>query len=232
MSEKKSKQIAAKRKHREQLKSQRRAAPILDRPIGARSEKPTILIVCEGVNTEPSYFNQFRVSSVRIKPIGVGFNTVSLVCRAIELSESGDFDQVWCVFDKDDFSDKNFNEAIQMANANGLEVAYSNQAFEYWLILHFNDHQGGRMNRRDYNSVLNSALQSYSVTYDGDGNKKVSRELFELLSGIEPRTNRKRVELAIDRAKRNYKILDNLDPADRESSTTVFRLVMLLLEHS
>lgn len=31
-------------------------------------------------------------------------------------------------FDKDDFNDIDFNYAI------------SNQAFEYWLILHFDDH--------------------------------------------------------------------------------------------
>ncbi|MGN6417310.1 MAG: RloB domain-containing protein [Pseudobacter sp.] len=33
---------------------------------------------------------------------------------------------------------------------NNIQIAYSNQAFEYWLILHFEDHQGGKIDRNDY----------------------------------------------------------------------------------
>ena len=47
------------------------------------------------------------------------------------------------MFDKDDFSANDFNNAITIAESNNLGVAYSNQAFEYWIILHFDDHQGG-----------------------------------------------------------------------------------------
>ena len=115
-------------------------------------ERPTILIVCEGENTEPSYFSQFKLSTATIKAIGEGYNTVSLVNRALKLSKEKSYDQVWCVFDKDDFSVNNFNNAITLSEANNFGVAYSNQAFEYWLILHFDDHQGGGMHRDDYNN--------------------------------------------------------------------------------
>ncbi|MBF9019024.1 MULTISPECIES: RloB family protein [unclassified Oceanispirochaeta] len=56
---------------------------------------------------------------------------------------------------KDDFSDSDFNTAITNAESYGFKVAYSNQAFEYWLILHFNDHQGGSIHRDSYNSIIN-----------------------------------------------------------------------------
>lgn len=39
------------------------------------------------------------------------------------------------VFDKDDFDD--FDLAIEMGEAKGYKVAWSNQSFEYWLYLHF-----------------------------------------------------------------------------------------------
>lgn len=231
MKNKKAEQIAAKQKHRDQLKAQRRAEPILERPIPVLTAKPSILIVCEGENTEPSYFNQFRLSSAKVKSVGEGYNTISLVNRAFELSQQGNFDQVWCVFDKDDFNEQDFNDAIQIAKSNNFGVAYSNQAFEYWLILHFNDHQGGGMHRNDYNDRINSLLKPYKVKYDGNGTKIVEEDFFELLDGFDEKTKYKRVDLAIARAVRNDKQFDHTNPAREESSTTVFRLVQELLKH-
>lgn len=141
MKNKKAEQLSDKQKHRDSLRHQRRSEPILDRQAANLTEKPSILIVCEGKNTEPSYFNQFRLSSAKVKPVGVGYNTISLVNRAIYLSEQDTYDQVWCVFDKDDFNENDFNKAIQIAQTNNFGVAYSNQSFEYWFILHFDDHQ-------------------------------------------------------------------------------------------
>lgn len=231
MKDKKAEQKAAKQKHREKLKAQRRKEPSLERPIGELSERPSILIVCEGENTEPSYFNQFRITSAIVKSVGVGYNTVSLVNRTLALSEQGNYDQVWCVFDKDDFNDNDFNSAIQLAEANNFGIAYSNQSFEYWLILHFNDHQGGGMHRNNYHEKINHHLKPFKVSYDGNGTKLIEEDFFELLDGIDDKTNRKRAELAIDRAERNYNYFDHKNPAIEESSTTVFRLVRELLKY-
>ena len=174
MKDKKADQIAKRTKHLENIKSNRRNEPVLDRNEPSKLEKPTILIVCEGKNTEPSYFRQFKLSTATIKPIGEGYNTVSLVNRAIQLSEEKAYEQVWCVFDKDDFNNIDFNNAIQIAEANNFGVAYSNQAFEYWVILHFNDHQGGGMNRDDYNDKINELLKELGTTYDGKSSKIIT----------------------------------------------------------
>ena len=231
MKDKKAEQKAAKQKHLEQLKAQRRKGPSLERPEAELAEKPSILIVCEGENTEPSYFNQFRVTSAIVKSIGEGYNTISLVKRAIALAQDGNFDQVWCVFDKDDFDDNQFNSAILIAEANNFGVAYSNQSFEYWLLLHFNDHQGGGMNRTSYNDRINELLKPFKITYDGKRTKLIEEDFFELLDGIDDITSRKRVELAIARAERNYNLFDHTNPAIEESSTTVFRLARELLKY-
>lgn len=231
MKNKRAEQIAAKQKHREQLKAQRRKEPSLERPVADLTERPSILIVCEGENTEPSYFNQFRITSAKVKSVGEGYNTVSLVNRALVLAQEGNYDQVWCVFDKDDFKDHDFNSAIQLAEANKFEVAYSNQSFEYWLLMHFNDHQGGGMHRDRYNDKINELLKPFKVFYDGSGSKLIEEDFFELLDGIDSKTSRKRVELAIDRAERNYNHFDHINPAKEESSTNVFRLVSELLKY-
>lgn len=233
MKDKKAVQTEAKQKHISELavsKAKRRAEPLLERAVAAKLEKPTILIVCEGKNTEPSYFLQFKLSSATIKAIGDGYNTTSLVNRAIKLSQQNTYDQVWCVFDKDQFSAHDFNKAVSIAIANNFGVAYSNQAFEYWLILHFEDHQGGGMNRDEYDQTINQHINPFGVTYDGGGSKTITHDFFEILDGIDTRTNKPRIELAISRAKRNYNQLTHASPATEESSTTVFRLVEEMLK--
>ena len=100
-----------------------------------------------GVNTEPDYFNAFRLTSATVKAIGQGMGTLALVQKAINIKEQErqrgrTYNQNWVVFDKDDFSENDFNSAILSARQNGFEVAYSNQAFEFWFLLHFNLYQG------------------------------------------------------------------------------------------
>lgn len=180
------------------------------------------MIVCEGKNTEPSYFRKFKLTSATIKAIGDGYNTTSLVAQAIMLSKQNFYDQVWCVFDKDQFSANDFNNAITIATANHFGVAYSNQAFEYWLILHFEDHQGGGMNRTEYDKAINNYIKSLGITYDGKKSKIITDDFFEILNGFDPVTKSSRISLAISRAKRNYNLLTHSSPATEESSTTVF----------
>ncbi len=236
MKNKRDKQIADKKKHKESLKSGRRGEPSLERSEPTKIERPTILIVCEGENTEPTYFQQFKLSSATIKPVGEGYNTISLVKRAIQLSTEKQYEQVWCVFDADPKPDnpkqaQNFNDAIKLADKKGFGIAYSNQAFEYWIILHFEDHQGGGMNRCDYNHKINSFLRPFRLGYEGEDSKIITEEIFELLDGIDDKTNKERKALAIYRAKRNYDLFDHINPAYEESSTTVFRLVEELLKY-
>lgn len=231
MKDKKAEQIASKQRHKEQLKINRRIEPTFERPEPKLSEKPTILIVCEGRNTEPSYFKQFRLSSATIKPVGEGYNTISLVNRAMQIASQGVYEQVWCVFDKDSFDDIDFNNAISVAEANNFGVAYSNQAFEYWIILHFDDHQGSGMYRDEYEGKINKLLQPYNLTYDGKSSKIITEPIFELLDGIDEKTRKERKVLAITRAKRNYNNFNHSNPAKEESSTTVFKLVEELLKY-
>lgn len=47
-----------------------------------RETKQSFLIVCEGVNTEPNYFNAFRLTSASVKAVGKGLNTIKLVQEA------------------------------------------------------------------------------------------------------------------------------------------------------
>jgi hypothetical protein len=192
----------------------------LKRASSLRTVKQTFLIVCEGEVTEPEYFNSFRLTSANVKAIGKGMNTISLVkeaiaIRDIEKRRNRNYDQCWVVFDKDDLTDSDFNAAIQMAQANGFHVAYSNQAFEFWFLLHFNLYQGAIHGNR-YAEMLTHLLGFKYGKAKGDSVK--------VFNVIYPRTR-----MAIDNAKNVLKAFDGSNPAKEESSTTVHQLVERLL---
>ncbi len=129
------------------------------RSFDAREVKERFLIVCEGKITEPLYFEGFRVPGRVLEVVGTGYNTVSLVDEAIRRKQEQrqDYDQCWCVFDRDSFSDSGFNSAIRKAEAAGFRVAYTNEAFELWYLLHFDDHQSA-LSRTQYGPLLTQRL--------------------------------------------------------------------------
>ncbi len=217
-----------------EMKARRRGEIILERKAPELEENPTILIYCEGKNTEPSYFNKFRLSSLTVDTFGEGRNTLSLVERAKKISDKKRYDQVWCVFDADPKPDnpkqlENFNSAIFLAKKLGFGIAYSNQAFEYWLILHFEDHQGGVMDRSIYGDKINSYINKFGVHYDYSGSKEIQQDLFNLFETIDyidkDGIQYSRCDIAIKRAEKIYNRLDHKNLGKEESSTTVFKLV-------
>jgi predicted nucleic acid-binding protein len=100
-----------------------------------RTLKQNFLIVCEGTQTEVNYFERFRVPRTVVK--GLGRNPTQLIQYAIDLSTEEEFDQVWCVFDRDDFPVSDITRAVALAKKNNIKIAYSNESFELWYILHF-----------------------------------------------------------------------------------------------
>ena len=143
----------------------------LERKKAKRAERENIFIACEGKETEPNYFRAFKVTSARIKAFGKGFNTKSLVKDTKKINEKAringePYDQVWCVFDRDSFTKEDFNSAIQMAREYEFHVAYSNEAFELWYILHF-EYLVARVDRKAYRTKLTKFLDKKYKKNDG-----------------------------------------------------------------
>lgn len=137
------------------------------RRVDSQEIKERFLIVCEGEETEPNYFRNFRMPGRVVEIKGTGYNTLSLVDEAIWLKQEKEaealrrgesaYDQIWCVFDRDSFGADAFNNAIRRAQAVGFQVAYTNQAFELWYLLHFDDHQAA-LDRTQYGGILKDRL--------------------------------------------------------------------------
>jgi hypothetical protein len=118
----------------------------------------SLLLVCEGARTEPTYFKSFRIPSRVIEICGTGVNTLSLVKHAVHLSKLGQYDEVWCVFDRDSFPKKNITAAFQLIKECKFKVAFSNESFELWYLLHF-CYMDAQITRAQYCTKLSEYLE-------------------------------------------------------------------------
>jgi hypothetical protein len=198
------------------------------RSIGTKSKQVFILIVSEGTKTEPNYFEAIRAKFPRgiidtIDIEGTAKNTLTIIEECVILRDAAKnryriYDEVWAVFDKDSFPDKNFNNAINRAESmkEKINCAWSNEAFELWYLLHFQFVNTG-MNREQYKPFIERELSAKigkPFKY-----KKNSKEMYELLQQYGNESQ------AIEWAKRLEELYDNKDFATHNPCTMVYKLV-------
>ena len=195
-----------------------------------RPKRCFYLIVCEGTKTEPCYFEGLKkklpphvLELVELDVKGTGRNTLGVIDESLRFKEKIEnqpgrvVDEVWAVFDRDSFPNQNFDNAIEKAHQLGVHCAWSNEAFELWYLLHFQDFQNA-MPRQAYKSKLKQELSrcmgkpfSYA---------KNSQDMFDLLDqhGDERQ--------AIKRAKELEKqFAGRTDYANHNPCTRVYALV-------
>ncbi len=203
------------------------------RRYATRNYRRRFLIVCEGEKTEPHYFRAFPVSSdVYLRVKGEGRNTTSLVRVARKYADDAasanePYDEVWVVYDHDDFPDEKFNQAECDINTEDRKreehwgAAWSNQSFELWYFLHF-EYCESALHRDNVLQKLSKHLRSNSVIKNY---KKNDSRMYEVLSD--------RQSQAIIYAKKleqMHKIAPHgtLVPSKAHPCTTVHRLVEAL----
>jgi hypothetical protein len=185
-----------------------------------------ILIVTEGEKTEPLYFECFPIRTTKVtRIIGTGRNTDSLVRetdKELEKAKKWYFREygiglkdndivVWCVFDKDSFRADQFDNAIESARAKGYHIAYSNEAFELWYLLHY-AYYNTATTRDQFKRLLTGYLTwPYS---------KNDPKMYQVL--------KHRQADAIRNARNLLALYDPHHPSRDNPSTTVFELVEYL----
>ncbi|MCF7865313.1 MAG: RloB family protein [Candidatus Pacebacteria bacterium] len=108
--------------------------------------KKVIRIYTEGEKTEPNYFGAIKdelgLTQIDIQIHPTSRSTQSLVKYVMEEKDAESSNhkstfetEWWVVFDRDDH--EHFDRSIRLARDNGIQVAYSNECFELWFILHF-----------------------------------------------------------------------------------------------
>lgn len=132
---------------------------ILSRNRLFKKEEPSedakkFVIVCEGANTEASYFRYFQALDSRVEveiiapqngddnsPMGLLEKTVRLTTTGPE-GEAPKYnitegDEVWFVIDTDAWGDKIDELREGVVGQENMYVAQSNPCFEVWLCYHF-----------------------------------------------------------------------------------------------
>lgn len=137
-----------------------------------------------------------------------GDSPLHCIEHAISLYGAADpaFDEVWCVFDVDQFD---MGEAGRRARKAGVELAVSNPCFELWLLLHMVDATRPFTDCRDVRRALTKELPGFSK----------SRLDFDRF--------RPGIDKAVDRARRLEEGLDR--GALANPSTGVWRLAALIV---
>jgi hypothetical protein len=127
----------------------------LKRRAGTRQPKKTLLVFCEGEQTEPQYLEALKRNpdvrnaaavDLRIEIGRGGPVPQTLVSRAIDarsraIAEEAEIDEFWCVFDVEwPRNHPGLSAAVKQARENNIDLAITNPCFELWLILHFTTH--------------------------------------------------------------------------------------------
>lgn len=189
------------------------------------------LIVCEGKQTEPNYFNGLKqeinkkygnkvevlIPNIDIK--GTGMNTTSLVKYTQKIINYSHkiYGQVWVVFDKDDYSDEQFDSAIKNCD---YTVAWSNPNFELWLLSHFK-----KINR--YVSK-EDVLQELSAEFKKNGLGEYSKNDADIFNKV---TNEGKLNIAIKNCESMEELNKEGQASQRNPMTKVYKIVDGLKEY-
>ena len=133
-------------KIRQMLKEQRKLA----RQKASRAGMPSILIVCEGRETEPNYIaglcdaKRVNLAAVKIRPGDSATDAGMLVLKARKIFDGDrEYDRVFVVCDDDGSSMERARQLAQrpLRRSDGkiirVELIVSRPSFEFWLLLHF-----------------------------------------------------------------------------------------------
>ena len=139
----------------------------------SRSQRPrpsgkSLLVVCEGT-TEQEYIDELAKCignpSVQIRfcrDRGSPDKIIELAqseCRAQAANRNPGFDEIWCVFDRDDH--EHFLGPIQTAMDRKYFLAVSNPCIELWLLIHHREAPGHKKHIRfeSYRAGIENAVR-------------------------------------------------------------------------
>ncbi|MEA2017390.1 MAG: RloB family protein [Campylobacterota bacterium] len=212
-----------------------------------------IIISCEDSVSAPAYFQKIIDKLIEAKKITQdsivivnqkkikGTNPTKVLERLKNYNEDGksykDFADKWIVIDRDTprvnnggHTAKDFNEAIQNSKSKiskyNVEVAYANDSFELWYLLHF-DYIDSSIHRDDINKKLIQKLKvKNSSIFSNLNSENIKTENYTKLIFDELLSSQ-------DRAVKNAEKLlifhgSNHNPEKDNPSTTVHKLVEIL----
>jgi len=138
------------------------ARSTLERRTDFIAPRKKFLLVCEGEKTEPLYFESFKPvcrNPIALEVLEGEGDPLSVVETAIQYKQDypEEFDEVWVIFDHDSFDKGKLHTAFDKAKSADINIAFTNEAFELWFILHY-ELIVTSMSRTAYQKKLSSLL--------------------------------------------------------------------------
>jgi hypothetical protein len=145
-----------------------------------------VVIACEGVETEPNYFNGFKEDAhnprmhievlTREEPgHSSPQHVLQRLARFTDEYRIRDGDTLWLVADRDpqSWSDEMLSAVASESRQRLCDLAISNPCFELWLLLHFEDVPNQTIERRvelqeNKNGLLKSLFAAHRQPYTND----------------------------------------------------------------
>ena len=131
-----------------------------------RQTRDKFIILTNGEQSETNYFNllKSRKSIYDVEVKFVNADPIGLVDNAEKLLPSAN--QIWYVFDIDyTYKDKRLLPALNKAKKIGVKIAYSNMAFEVWLISHFQQCEK-HLETKDHAEILTKLLKQEGYAFE------------------------------------------------------------------
>lgn len=184
------------------------------------------LIVSEGTDTEPAYFEAIRTiinsryhGRIQLDIYGEGDNTLHLFAKAKQRTADSPngYSHVWVVYDTDDFPAEHVDSVESLCQKNSTEetqyhAIWSNQCVEVWYLLHFSFMQSD-IHRTEYWPKLTAYLSNIGAgTYH-----KNRTDMYRIL--------REKMDIAIANAKKLEKSNEGKPPSKAVPGTKMYELV-------
>lgn len=226
--------------------------------------KPNFIIFCEDEVSEFHYFKYFETPKIQVNTIKKQKSKMDNVFNAINYCEKNGLmeylngllclqceeTQVWCVYDRDieenqseiNKSNTSFDESIETAKNKGFKVAWSNDAFELWILLHFEeiDFENTQFkNRKKYYERLSEIFRTLQNP-NNDLIKALNHNSFSYKKDLKSENNFRNIvrpeivgktKIAIERAKKleEHFRSPNIPNHDKAPCTLVHHLIEELI---
>lgn len=216
---------------------------------------PTFIIFCEDEVSEPIYFKYFETARIKVNPVKNQKSKIENILKAIThcvgkglMIYENDLPKliakdthIWCVYDRDlesidnkklDENNVSFNAAIETAKSCGINVAWSNDSFELWVLLHFEDVDPSKEEnkfRKTYYSKLTNIFKSIQNP-NPDLAKALAYVNFNYKESLKSESNFRNIvrvqmindtKTAIDRAKKLEKHFTSSSPSNEKTPCTM-----------
>ena len=232
------------------------------------------MVFCEGENTEPTYIRLLKTEKLidgkkfdlKFPPIRHGFDDAKDFADTctnafnsfFKIEDMPNIDSIWLVFDDDEH--KNLQTIFKLTPksfCNGNKVfkgkvffAFSSMCIEYWILLHFKDHNGDKIYQQDRDkknhsretiNLINQAIDSYNKKhkvklrmYNKKGKKKDKEnenwiiDNFEFLTSPNEDNKNENKQPRIVEAFQRAKMIHEAKPNGKQYSESVTTFYQLL----